>query len=75
MATYDCTDSTNSTYGSSSYGTCTTLSVGAPNTGVFERVLSGGTFTVLLALVAAVILVAAIAIVVGRNLKRRNRND
>ena len=57
MATYNCTDSTKNTYGSGLFGTCTGQPVGAPNTGVFEQIVNGGTFTVLLPLVAAVVIV------------------
>ncbi|GFG50781.1 LPXTG cell wall anchor domain-containing protein [Mycolicibacterium agri] len=69
MATYNCTDSTNSAYGAGSYGTCTGQSVGAPNTGVFEQVLSGGSFTIVAPLAAAIVLVAVAAVLVRRRKK------
>lgn len=74
MATYNCTDSTNNTYGSGSFGTCTEQSVGAPNTGIFEQVVSGGSFTVLLPLVAAVVLACVAALLIRRTSARRHRD-
>ena len=57
MATYNCTDSTNNAYGAGDFGTCTGQSVGAPNTGVFEQVLSSGSFTIVAPLAVAIIVV------------------
>lgn len=39
MATYNCTETSNSAYGSGGYGTCTGQTVGAPNTGVFSQII------------------------------------
>jgi hypothetical protein len=74
MATYNCTDSTKNTYGSGLFGTCTGQPVGAPNTGVFEQIVNGGTFTVLLPLVAAVVIVGIAGILVRRAPAPRHRN-
>ncbi len=63
MSTYNCTDTSNNAYGAGSFGTCTGQSVGAPDTGVFEQVMSGGAFTILLPLAVA------IAVVVNEHLK------
>jgi hypothetical protein len=65
MATYNCADSTNSAYGAASYGTCTTQ-VGAPNTGIFQQFLAGGSFTILAPLTAAIILVLVASVVIHR---------
>lgn len=66
---YNCSDSTNSAYGASDYGTCETgatggstnpgtqTTVGAPNTGFFQQIVSGGTFSILLPVAIAIILV------------------
>lgn len=71
MATYNCADSTDNTYGSGGFGTCTGQSIGAPNTGVFEQIISGGSFTILGPLVAAVILITVALLVIRRRLGRR----
>jgi len=75
MATYNCTDTSDNAYGSSAYGTCAGQSVGAPDTGIFEQVVSGGAFTMLLPLVAAVVLVGVVAIVIRRTSVRRHRRS
>jgi hypothetical protein len=71
MATYNCTDSSNSTYGASGYGTCVgqSQSVGAPNTGVFEQFLGGGSFTIIVPLAVAIVVVTIASLVVGRRKK------
>jgi ribose/xylose/arabinose/galactoside ABC-type transport system permease subunit len=74
MATYNCTDSTDNTYGGGSFGTCTGQSVGAPNTGIFEQVMSGGTFTVLLPLIVAIVLTCVAALLIRRTSARRHRD-
>lgn len=71
MSTYNCIDSTSSAYGSGGYGTCTGQSVGAPNTGVFLELISGGSITILGPLVAAIVLASAAGIVVRRRMSRR----
>ncbi|MDM2096411.1 hypothetical protein PP348_20265 [Mycobacteroides abscessus] len=70
MATYNCTDSTANAYGSGGYGTCTGQSVGAPNTGVFEQIVSGGTFTIVAPLVAAMVVAIVVYAVIRRRKKR-----
>jgi hypothetical protein len=70
MATYNCSDSTNNAYGQGAYGTCSTQTVGAPNTGVFEQVISSGSFTIIVPLVAAIIVVVIASLVV----KQRKRS-
>lgn len=72
MATYNCSDSTNSAYGESSYGTCTGQSVGAPNTGVFGQFIDGGTFTVIVPLAVAIMLSIITSVVIGVRRKRRS---
>lgn len=62
MATYNCTDSTSSAYGAGGYGTCE--SVGAPNTGFFQQIVDGGTFTILAPLAVAIVAVLIASIVV-----------
>jgi ABC-type proline/glycine betaine transport system permease subunit len=74
MATYNCADTTNNTYGAGSFGTCTSQTIGAPNTGIFEQVVSGGAFTVLLPLVVAVVLACVATLLIRRTSKRRDRN-
>ncbi len=66
-SSYNCADATNSSYGASSYGTCTTSqSVGAPNTGLFNEFIGGGSFTILIPLIAAIIIVVIATFVVRR---------
>ncbi len=55
MATYNCADSADNAYGSGSFGTCTT--VGAPDTGVFQQLVSSGSFTIIAPLVVAIVVV------------------
>jgi hypothetical protein len=74
MASYNCIDSTDNAYGSGSFGTCTGQSVGAPNTGVFEQVVSSGTFTVLLPFVVAVVFACVAALLIRRASTRRRRD-
>jgi hypothetical protein len=65
MANYNCADSSDSAYGAGGFGTCTntTQTVGAPNTGVFQQLMSSGSFTIIAPLAAAIILVAIATIV------------
>jgi hypothetical protein len=75
MATYNCSDNINNAYGAGGFGTCQTgQSVGAPNTGVFEQVMSGGSFALLLPLVAAIAIIGIAGILVGRVSVHRRRN-
>ena len=81
---YNCSDSTNSAYGASNYGTCETAAggssnpgtqtttAGAPNTGLFQQVVSGGTFSILLPVAIAIIL-AIISTIIVR--KKRTTNQ
>lgn len=78
--TYNCSDSANSAYGAGAYGTCettatggtgTTTTVGAPNTGFFQQVVSGGTFSILLPIALAIVLVVISTFVVRK--KRSNQ--
>ena len=75
MATYNCSDSTSNAYGAGSYGTCAeqTQSVGAPNTGVFQELVSSGSFTIIVPLVAAIVVVV-IATAVVRLRKKKATN-
>ncbi|MDQ5982972.1 MAG: hypothetical protein QG549_970 [Patescibacteria group bacterium] len=57
MATYGCNEATNSAYGTSAYGTCTSQSIGAPDTGVFQELVSSGSFTLLVPLATAIVVV------------------
>jgi hypothetical protein len=66
MATYNCSDSTSNAYGEGAYGTCSTQTVGAPNTGVFEQVISSGTFTIIAPLVTAIVVVVIASLVIRR---------
>lgn len=69
MATYNCSDSTNNAYGAGSFGTCTGQSVNAPNTGFFQEIISGGSFTIFAPLAAAVVVVVIASLVVRRRKK------
>lgn len=71
MATYNCINSTSNAYGSGGYGTCTGQSVGAPNTGLFQQVISGGSITILGPLAAAVILAGVVAVIARRTTANR----
>lgn len=72
MATYNCEDSTSNAYGAGSYGTCeTTGAVGAPDTGFFQQMVDGGSFTIVAPLVLAII-IAGIATLI---IKLRNRSS
>ena len=69
MATYNCTDSTNSAYGSGSFGTCdsqtTTAAPGAPNTGfLMQQALTGPTGLIVVPLLAAILVAIAATIIV-----------
>lgn len=65
MATYNCNDSSSSAYGEGSFGTCdTTGTIGAPNTGFFQQVVSGGSFTIIAPLAVAIIVVVIASVVV-----------
>ena len=67
MATYNCTDASNSAYGAGGYGTCQT--VGAPNTGFFQQMVDGGTFTILAPLTVAIVAAVVATVVVRRRKK------
>ncbi len=69
MATYNCTDSSNNAYGAGDFGTCTGQSVGAPDTGLFQQVVSGGSFTIIAPLVVAIVVVVIASVVVRRRKK------
>jgi hypothetical protein len=71
MSTYNCSDSTNNAYGAGGFGTCTGQSVGAPNTGLFEQVIGGASFTIIAPLAAAIFA----AIVASLVLRRRKRGS
>ncbi|MDB5176629.1 MAG: hypothetical protein JWN75_297 [Candidatus Saccharibacteria bacterium] len=70
MATYNCADSSSNAYGDGSFGTCSTQTVGAPNTGVFEQIISGGSFTIIAPLVTAIIVVVIASLIVRRQRKQ-----
>ncbi len=70
MATYNCSDSSNNAYGAGSFGSCTGQSVNAPNTGLFQEIVSGGTFTILAPLAIAVVVVVIASLVV----RHRNKS-
>ena len=74
MATYNCNDSSNGAYGVSAYGTCAsqTQSVGAPNTGVFQQLVSSGSFTIVAPLVVAIIIVIIATVVMRFRKKSTN---
>jgi hypothetical protein len=74
MASYNCSDSTSSAYGEGNYGTCTEQSVGAPNTGVFSQFMGSGTFTIVVPLAAAIVIVVVATAIVGLR-KRAKRNS
>ncbi len=74
MASYGCNDSTNSAYGASSYGTCSGQSIGAPDTGVFQELVSSGSFTLLVPLAAAIVVVV-IATVVMKFRRKKPSTD
>lgn len=68
MASYNCNDSANSAYGAGSFGTCSgqaTQSVNAPDTGLFQQVVSGGSFTIIAPLVVAVVVVVIASAIIG----------
>ncbi len=72
-ANYNCTNSSDNAYGAGSFGTCTGQTVGAPDTGVFQQMVSGGSFTVILPLAAAIIITVIATIVIKlRNKKAAN---
>ncbi len=69
MATYNCSDGANNAYGANGYGTCTSQSVGAPDTGFFQQVISGGSFTIIAPLATAIVVVVIAALVTRRRKK------
>ncbi len=68
MASYNCSDSSNSAYGAGDFGTCE-QSVGAPNTGLFGEVISSASFTIIVPLVVAIVVVVVASILVRRQKK------
>lgn len=72
MATYNCSDSTSNAYGAGSYGTCTQQnpSVGAPNTGVFQELVSSGSFTIVAPLIAAIVVVVIATVTIKLRKKK-----
>lgn len=75
MATYNCKDSSSNAYGAGSYGTCeTTGVVGAPDTGFFQQIVDGGSFT-LIAPLAVAVLLAGIATLVVKLRKRSSPTE
>ena len=71
MESYSCTNSENNAYGAGNFGTCTTQSVGAPNTGVFQELITGGSFTLIAPLVVSIVAVIIASQVVVRRKKRK----
>lgn len=73
MATYNCTDSTNSAYGDGDFGTCadTSQSVGAPNTGLFQQVIDSGSFTIIAPLIVSIVVVVISSVII----KHRKRTQ
>lgn len=74
MATYGCSDVTNSAYGAGTYSNCIGQSVGAPNTGVFQELVSSGSFT-LLAPLSTAIVVVVIATTVMKSRRKKPTTD
>ena len=74
MAGYNCATSSNNAYGSSAYGTCDAQSVGAPDTGVFQELLGGASFTIIAPLATAIVVVV-IATAVIHLRKRKKPTD
>jgi hypothetical protein len=74
MAGYNCANSSNSAYGVSSYGTCDTQSVGAPDTGVFQEFIGGASFSIVAPLTVAIVVVV-IATVVMKIRKRTTKPE
>lgn len=74
-ASYNCADSANSAYGVSSYGTCDTQSVGAPNTGTFQEFISGGSFTIIGPLVIAVVVVVIATVTINLRKKKKSTGE
>lgn len=72
MATYNCSDSNSNAYGAGSYGTCAeqTQSVGAPNTGVFQEIVSSGSFTIVAPLVVAIVVVVIATVTIKLRKKK-----
>lgn len=70
MATYGCNEAANSAYGTSAYGTCTGQSIGAPDTGVFQELMSSGSFTLLAPLATAIVVVVIATAVIKLRRKK-----
>jgi len=75
MAVYNCSDSSNSAYGASAYGTCETQSVGAPDTGVFSQFVNGGSFTILVPLAVAIVVVVIATIAINLRKKKKATDE
>jgi hypothetical protein len=75
MANYNCTDSQSNAYGAGSYGTCTqqTQSVGAPNTGVFQELVSSGSFTIILPLIVTIVVVLITTFIIKSRKRKPTR--
>lgn len=70
MDSYNCDNSQSSAYGAGSYGTCSSQSVGAPNTGMFQEFVGSASFTIVAPLAAAIVVVVIATVV----MKFRKRN-
>lgn len=72
-ATYNCSDSPDSTYGAGNFGTCVTntasTGVGAPDSGTFLGLVTSGGFSILLAVAIALAITIAATIVIVRRKK------
>lgn len=75
MASYNCSDSTNSAYGAGGYGTCTGQSIGAPNTGFFSQFVDSSSLTIVAPLVGAIIIVAITTVIMSIRKKRKQNVD
>lgn len=65
MASYGCTDDVSGAYGVGDYGTCTVQSVGAPNTGIFQGLMSSGSLIIIAPLVLIIVLASITTLIIG----------
>ena len=80
-ANYNCAGASDSSYGAGAFGTCTsesttttgTVQPGAPNTGEFLGLVTAGSFSIILPLIVAIVVVSAASFAVIRKKRTTQR--
>ena len=66
MQGYNCSESTQNSYGASAYGSCAQPSIGAPDTGSFQAMFASAQLEILLPLAAMIVLTIIATLLVRR---------